>query len=343
MLKVVVTIAFSLIISCGANKNTTENQNDFEDEQADHVDENTKETPDKIYEEEITEQEPVELETADDDTYELVEYQEELIDFDITDDDDKPEEESDVTGEVSDFEFFLEGNNDCYMMQAYFPKAILKEILPKDLELPKDVDMKLYYPETELKEGFHPFIASFCHGSDIHDVLTKQSVPEQEELMFLFPVVYTHDDGTKYMCSYSPVLYLDSRLGVAGGLYYGLRKEYRSDMEYGRPSETSKWWRIENILEASFKQKGEELSDLPHFFKQILSTPFVTISYPQPIPRMVFYQSKVYPETVREADGLFRWNYKDAEISHENDVLSAYSKYFFTMSKPMNGKDFFVE
>jgi hypothetical protein len=342
MLKVIIAIVVVSFISCDTNKNLTENRNDVVHEQADSVDEDMNETPDSIYEEEIIEQEHVEQEASDDDIDELVEYQEELIDFDITDDD-EPEEVSDVTGEVNDFEFFLEGNNDCYMMQAYFPKAILEEILPKNLTLPKDIDMKLYYPETELKEDFHPFIASFCHGSDIHDVLTKQSVPEQEELMFLFPVVYTHDDGTKYMCSYSPVLYLDSRLGVAGGLYYGLRKEYRSDMEYGKPSETSKWWRIENILESSFKQKGEELSDLPHFFKQILSTPFVTISYPQPIPRMVFYQSKVYPKTVRKADGLFRWNYEGAEISHENDVLSAYSNYFFTMSKPMNAKEFFTE
>jgi hypothetical protein len=340
MLKIIFAITVFLIISCNAGENIPESQNDVVHEPADSVDEDMNETPDSRYEEEIIEQENEAQETLDDDTAELGEHPEEPVDIDFVDDT-EPEEVSDVTGEVQNFEFFLEGNNDCYMMQTYFPKAVLEEMLPKDLALPKDVDMKLYYPETELKEDFHPFIASFCHGSDIHDVLTKQSVPEQEELMFLFPVVYTHDEETKYMCSYSPVLYLDSRLGVAGGLYYGLRKEYRSDMEYGKPSQTSKWWRIEDVLEASFKQNGEETSDLPQFFKQILSSPFVTVSYPQPIAKMVFYQSKVYPEIVKKADGLFRWNYEGAEISHENDVLSAYSKYFFTMSKPMNANEFF--
>ncbi|MFO7735938.1 MAG: hypothetical protein R6W70_06940, partial [bacterium] len=188
MLKIIVAIPIFLIISCDTNKNLTENRNNVVHEQADSVDEDMNETPDSIYEEEIIEAETVEQEASDDDTVEFVEYQEEVADFDITDYD-ETEESSDVTGEVNDFEFFLEGNNDCYMMQAYFPKAILEETLPKNLTLPKDIDMKLYYPETELKEDFHPFIASFCHGSDIHDILTKQSVPEQEELMFLFPVV----------------------------------------------------------------------------------------------------------------------------------------------------------
>lgn len=251
------------------------------------------------------------------------------------------DEESTVDGIVEDKSVFLEGNNNCYMVQAYFPKESLLEFLPEDLALPEDADMKKYYPDTVLKDGKHPFLASFCHGSEIHDILTDQSVPEQEELMFLFPVIYTHSDGIKYMCSYSPVLYLDSRLGVTGGLYYGLRKEYHPEMEYGEPDDHSKWWSIEDILDVSFKQVGEDLNKPPQFFRQILSSPFVTMSYPQPLVTMVFYQSKVYEEKVRNVEGSLWWNYNDSDIYDDVDSVFIYSKYFFTMSKPMNRNKFY--
>ena len=265
-------------------------------------------------------------------------------DIAVDEDEDVPdEEESTVDGEVPDKSVFLEGNNDCYMIQAYFPKESLLEFLPDDLTLPQDVDMKKYYPDTPLKEGEHPFLASFCHGSEIHDILTDKSVPEQEELMFLFPVIYTHSDGIKYLCSYSPVLYLDSRLGVTGGLYYGLRKEYHPEMEYDEPTDSSKWWRIEDILDASFEQTGVDLKEAPLFFKQILSAPFVTMSYPQPFVTMVFYQSKVYEEKVRNSKASLWWNYNDSDIYDWEDTVSIYSKYFFTMSKPMNRNKFYDE
>ena len=88
---------------------------------------------------------------------------------------------------------------------------------------------------------------SFCHGSKIHDVFTKIDVPQQEELMFVFPVMY---NNTK-LCSYVPVLYLDSALGVAGGLYYGLRKEYHPEMKHNE-TDHSKSWHIDKIIDASF-------------------------------------------------------------------------------------------
>jgi hypothetical protein len=37
--------------------------------------------------------------------------------------------------------------------------------------------MKDFYPETILIDGQHPFMLSFCHGSNIHDVFTKIDVP----------------------------------------------------------------------------------------------------------------------------------------------------------------------
>ena len=83
-------------------------------------------------------------------------------------------------------------------------------------------------------DGMHPFMLSFCHGADIHDVFTGIDVPEQEELMFVFPVYYKEQ-----VCSFIPVLYLDSLMGVVGGLYYGLRKEYHPEMQVEQ-TDTSK-------------------------------------------------------------------------------------------------------
>jgi hypothetical protein len=106
--------------------------------------------------------------------------------------------------------------------------------------------------------------------------------------MFVIPVMY---NNTK-LCSYPPVLYLDSALGVAGGLYYGLRKEYHPEMQHNE-TDHSKSWHIKNIIDSDFNQTDVTLSALPQFIDQSFKNPFVTVSYP-PIPHDVFYQAKVY-------------------------------------------------
>ncbi len=236
---------------------------------------------------------------------------------------------------------FLNGNNKSYMIQAYFPKDLLNDILPDHLTIPDNATMTTYYPNIKLQDGAHPFMVSVAHGSDIHDVLTKKNVPEQEEIMFLFPVIYTHYDGNEYLCSYSPVLYLDSSLGVLGGFFYGLRKEYHPETKHGDHSTTSNWWSIEGIFEASFVQTGEDMVELPNFFKQTWENPCVTYSYPLPVSKMVFYQATVYPNTIRNASETFYWNYKGTMVRHSEDTMSVYSDYFFTMSLPMNSKQYF--
>ena len=127
---------------------------------------------------------------------------------------------------LNPFDPIVEGNNTCYMATGYYPKEELTSILPNLMTIPSDEQMSAHYPDVELKDGFLPFMLSFCHGAYVHDVYTKHNVPQQEELMFVIPVLY--DD--KHMMSYPPVLYLNSSEGVVGGLYYGLRKEYHSEM-----------------------------------------------------------------------------------------------------------------
>jgi hypothetical protein len=236
---------------------------------------------------------------------------------------------------------FLEGDHKGYFLQAYFPKDVLNDILPDNLTIPDNATMAKYYPDTKLLEGAHPFIIAPSHGKNIHDLITRLSVPEQEEITFLFPVIYTHDDGNEYLCTYVPLLYLDSPLGVQGGLFFGLRKEYHPEMEYGEPTTTSKWWSIGDIFEVSFVQTCEVMEELPNFFKQTMANPNVTYSYPLPVSEMVFYKIRVYPNTVREASETFYWNYKGATVRHSEDTWSVYSDYYYTISLPMNGKQYF--
>ncbi len=243
--------------------------------------------------------------------------------------------------EIDRFEPFVVGNNNGYLIQAYFPKHVLEEMLPNRLSIPDDAIMESYFPGTPLYDDVLPFMASFCHGSEIHDIWTNINVPEQEEMMFLFPVIYTHTNGDRYLCSYSPVLYLDSFLGVIGGLFFGLRKEYHPGIEHGDISSDFMWWSLVDIFDVTFERSIVELDDLPSFMKQIFSSPYVSYSYPLPFEKLVFFQTKVYPNVIKEANEELSWNYKGIIVEHSQNTLAVYSSYYFTMSKPMNGKKFF--
>ena len=243
---------------------------------------------------------------------------------------------------IDPFDVLVAGNNTCYMVQAYFPKDILQEILPDRFTIPDDDTMMVHYPDTALKVNEHPFMMSFCHGSNIHDVLTMNVVPDQEELMFLFPVMYEHDNADMHLVSFLPVLYLDSETGVQGGLLYGLRKEFHPEMQNDEVSSTAGWWSIEGIIDASFETLSEEEApDWGNFFEQTLKNPFATLSYPQPKAKRAFYQAKVYPRRIIKAREDVLWNHSGATITQGEDTCSVFAEYDFTMTWPMDGKTFF--
>mmetsp|Transcript_8728 Transcript_8728/g.21519 ORF Transcript_8728/g.21519 Transcript_8728/m.21519 type:complete len:179 (-) Transcript_8728:216-752(-) len=163
--------------------------------------------------------------------------------------------------------------------------------------------------------------------------------------MFVFPVMYTHSDTEEpKLCSYVPVLYLNSSIGVAGGLYYGLRKEYHPGMKVIETSK-SKEWHIKNIIDASFIQKKALVpaAQLPPFIVQSFANPFVTISYPMPITTTKFYQAKVYPVgNVMSCSQTFEWHYKNgSDIKSNSETWSVFSSYWFSMSKPMSYDQYF--
>ena len=152
--------------------------------------------------------------------------------------------------------------------------------------------------------------------------------------MFVFPIMYKNE----HFSSYIPVLYLNSLVGVTGGLYYGLRKEYHPEMKV-EETDDSKSWHIKNIIDASFQQETKEESSLPQFITQTFDNPFVTISYIE--DNTFFYQAKVYESLVKDATGEYTWDYKDSILTNNKDTKSVYSEYSFTMSKPMDETTYF--
>lgn len=233
------------------------------------------------------------------------------------------------------------GDYICYMVRAYYPKDALNAMLPRNFSIPDDDVMTEYYPDTELRADSHPFVMNFCHGSNIHDIISNVVFPEQEEILPMFPVTYTHDDGTEHLCSYVPSLYLDSFVGVLGGLLWGLRKEYHAQMKHETTATTDSWT-IDGIIEASFeKHTNSEMAGFHPFIDQTYSNPMVTISYPMPFTKMVVYDVRVYPTIVMEASETFSWNYKGATVTQSDDELTVYSEYTFSMSSPLSSKQYF--
>jgi len=113
-------------------------------------------------------------------------------------------------------------------------------------------------------------------------------------------------------------------------------------MKPGDAAAVSAWLSIEDTVDGSFALEADEnVMELPGFFEQTFSNPFVTISYPLPFETMVFYQAKVYPDIVRMAGETLYWNYRGT-TQDSGDTWSVYSEYWFTMSQPMQGKKYFM-
>lgn len=186
---------------------------------------------------------------------------------------------------------------------------------------------------------------SFCRGKNIHDVHTEFNVPEQEEIMVVIPVLYKDQkSGTSNICSFIPVLYLDSLVGVVGGLFFGLRKEYHpssSNMLGGwfktatRP-EGGKSWHVKDVIRASLSRKKNATTiEMPQFIAKLFELPFVTISY---FGTHIAYKAAVHPTIVQPAElslehDYLSWTYKGATISTTDTTTSVFANYNFAMSR----------
>ena len=232
----------------------------------------------------------------------------------------------------------LTGNNVSYMAVGYYPREELEKFLPRAMSIPSDEVMTEKYPTVKKMEGMHPFTMMFSNCSNVHDVMTEIELRPYKELMFFIPVTYTHKKEEK-LCSYIPVMYLEYLVGVIGGLYLGLRKEFHPKM-IDRQTDTSESFYIKDILDVSFQQTSTNGSqELDPFFTQTFENPTVTVSY---LNRTYFYTTRVYPTKVIDASPVYEWHYKGSVIKNNENTFAHYSEYFFTTSQAMRYEKYFL-
>jgi hypothetical protein len=231
----------------------------------------------------------------------------------------------------------LTGNNLSYLVLAYYPKNELKNILPRGMSIPSDEVMAAKYPTAKKMDGMHPFMMMFSNCNNVHDVMTEIELRSYRELFFLFPVNYTHGNDER-LCSYIPVMYLDYLLGVFGGLYLGLRKQFHPKM-IDRETDTSKSFVIDGILDVSFQQTStKDGGELDPFFTQTFKNPTLTVSY---LNQTWFYTTRVYATKVLDTAHQFEWRYKGSVIKNNENTFACYSEYSFTTSQAMRYKTYF--
>jgi len=232
---------------------------------------------------------------------------------------------------------FIAGKNNSYFVSGYFPTEELKKILPKTMTIPSDDMMAQEYPTIKKLNGMHPFMSIFSRCYHVHDVITQLELRPYLELLFYFPVIYSHK-GQEHLCSYLPLLYLDFLIGVLGGMFLGLRKEFHPRLKYAE-TDTSNSFVIPDILSASFhKTSTESKQELDPFFAQIFKKPTVTVSY---FKRAVLYTASVHPTKVLDVSAVYEWNYKGAVIKNNEHSFANYCEYNFTTSWAMRYKKYF--
>tara|TARA_B100000315_G_scaffold189302_1_gene179135 strand:+ start:758 stop:1558 length:801 start_codon:yes stop_codon:yes gene_type:complete len=231
----------------------------------------------------------------------------------------------------------LEGNNYSYLAAGHFPTGDLEKILPEAMSVPSAEVMADSFPTIEKIDSMHPLLMMFSNCHNVHDVMTEIELRHYRELMFFIPVTYGHGNEQR-LCSYVPVLYLEYLIGVIGGLYLGLRKEFHRRME-DVETETTKSFFIKGILNAKFeKGREKEGGELHPFFARVLENPTVTVSY---FRRTRFYSTKVYPRSVLDASAEFEWNYKGSVINDNPHTFTNYAEYHFTTSQAMSYDNYF--
>jgi hypothetical protein len=230
----------------------------------------------------------------------------------------------------------LAGNNTSYLAVGYFPSEELEKILPRAMSIPSAEVMASAYPAVKKIEGMHPFTLMFSNCNDVHDVMTEIKLRPYRELMFFIPVTCTHENEEQ-LCSYVPVLYLEYLIGVIGGLYLGLRKEFHPGMK-DIETDTSKSFFIKDILDVSFQKDPTSSRELDPFFTQTFEHPTVTLSY---LNRTYFYTTNVFPTKVLDTSHEFEWRFKGSVIKSNEDTFANYSEYAFTTSQAMRYEAYF--
>ncbi len=233
----------------------------------------------------------------------------------------------------------ITGDYRANMALAYFPTEELERLLPPAMSIPSDKVMAEKYPTLKKIEGMHPFLLQGSMGNNVHPLSYPSDLPTYEEIMFYFPVIYTHKQEEQ-LCSYVPVLYLDFFFGVIlGNLYFKFRKEYHPEMIIEETATTKNYF-VKDIINVSFPQTSKDnRKELDPFFVQTFKNPTVTVSY---FKQPYFYHTNVFSITkVLDTAPIYEWNYKGSVIRNNKDTFGNYSEFIFSLSKVMGYKAFF--
>jgi len=227
---------------------------------------------------------------------------------------------------------FLTGNNRSYLVVGYYPKEALEKFLPQAISIPSDTVMAEKYPTVMQVDGMHPFMLQFANCHNVHDLMSEYELRPYEEIQACFPATYTHEGGEQQHCLFVKLMYLEYLLGVLGGMYFGLRKQFRPSMQVVETA-TSRSWVIPGIIDAGFEQTATESgTELDPFFAQMFINPAVTLSY---FNQYRFYKQRVYPKKVLDASPAYEWHYKDSVIKNNENTFATYSEYHFSISQVM--------
>jgi hypothetical protein len=231
----------------------------------------------------------------------------------------------------------LEGNSFSCMAVGYYPVAELEKILPKGMSIPSAAVMDEKFPTVKKVKGMHPFLLNFQKCDNVHDVMTKWELRSYREHLFYIPVIYTHKQEEQ-LCSYVPVLYLEFLLGVIGGLYLSLRKQFRPGMKI-EDTDTLKSYAIKGVLDVNFQHSSADSDqEIDPFFLQIFKYPTVTVSY---LGQTKFYTTKIYSKRVFDTSHTYQWNYKGSVIKHNKNTFASCVELGFTTSQAMRFKPYF--
>mmetsp|Transcript_24356 Transcript_24356/g.41684 ORF Transcript_24356/g.41684 Transcript_24356/m.41684 type:complete len:306 (+) Transcript_24356:163-1080(+) len=241
------------------------------------------------------------------------------------------------------------GDNICYMAIGYMEESKMQLLLPASLTLiplnAREEMFGLKSKRTQQDDHMYPILLSFCHGKDIHDIFSEVNVPEQEEIMIVIPALYKNkSSGNTHVCSFLPVLYLDSILGVLGGVVsYGMRKQYHPSsgiggwFEVAEEKNDNKMWHIKNVIHSNFTHQpsSKQMAQLPKFFSAVFRLPFITVSY---FGKYFSYHAEIQTKTIHKAVAKdLSWIYKGAAVT--TAINSVYVEYTFAMSDALNAEE----
>ncbi len=225
------------------------------------------------------------------------------------------------------------------MVLAYFPKKELEKFLPIAMSIPSDEIMAEKFPTVKKIEGMHPFQLQASTGIDVCHPEVNIDTPSYEEIMFYFPVIYTHGKEQQ-LCSYVPLLYLNFLFGVIlGNCYWGFRKQYKPTMRIEK-SDAGRNYAVKNLFNLKFNRTSvKDKMELDPFFVTMFKNPTLIVSY---FNKTFFYNTEVYSLTnVTDLSPVYEWNYKGSVIRNDKHTFGHYSEFTFSISKAMDYNTYF--